>query len=110
MAESRKIDEPVTFSTFLLFSCFFSSLRVLSENENESDLILFVSSEKLLSFDFFYPGKSIYRKGKPLFEKWSVQTGISRLAGVEGVNACPDGLGHFFVHVQIWAISFGLYC
>ena len=52
MAESRKIDEPVTFSTFLLFSCFFSSLPVLSENENESDLILFASSEKLLSFDF----------------------------------------------------------
>ena len=68
MAESRKIDEPVTFSTFLLFSCFFSSLRVLSENENESDLILFVSSEKLLSFDFFYPGKSIYGKGSPFFK------------------------------------------
>ena len=57
MAESRKIDEPVTFSTFLLFACFFSSLRVLSENENESDLILFVSSEKLLSFDFFILAK-----------------------------------------------------
>ena len=57
MAESRKIDEPVTFSTFLLFACFFSFLRVLSENENESDLILFVSSEKLLSFDFFILAK-----------------------------------------------------
>ena len=57
MAESRKIDEPVTFSTFLLFACFFSFLRVLSENENESDLISFVSSEKLLSFDFFILAK-----------------------------------------------------
>ena len=65
MAESRKIDEPVTFSTFLLFSCFFSSLRVLSENENESDLILFVSSEKLLSFDFFILAKEFTVREAP---------------------------------------------
>ena len=67
MAESRKIDEPVTFSTFLLFSCFFSSLRVLSENENESDLILFVSSEKLLSFDFFSSWQKYLPYGKTPF-------------------------------------------
>ena len=46
MAESRKIDEPVTFSTFLLFSCFFSSRRVLSENENETNFVLTVYSKK----------------------------------------------------------------
>ena len=68
MAESRKIDEPVTFSTFLLFSCFFSSLRVLSENENESDLILFVSSEKLLSFDFFILAKVFTVRENPFLK------------------------------------------
>ena len=38
--------------------------------------------------------------GKPLFEMWSVYMGIAR-EGRGGVSACPDGLGHFFVHVQM---------
>ena len=34
-----------------------------------------------------------------LREMWSVHMGIAREEG--DVSACPDGLGHFFVHVQM---------